>query len=195
MVLYIRVLWLLVSMVASDLVSSPRGQSVIELWFRIENLGRTLMEAYFRMRNIVTDFYILRQRHRQLRAQIRKSIVSYLRQLHLLSQRVAKRSKFTYSASTVHVYARTCVYVCIFLFYKTCICSSYTLYWHQSQTRRNFKYHRVRPQWTFSIPNFFQALRSTSLGSRDQRLLLGAMSSIRREVRRCFHATGWNSRE
>jgi len=68
------------------------------------------MEAYFRMRNIVTDFYILRQRHRQLRAQIRKSIVSYLRQLHLLSQRVAKRSKFTYSASTVHVHACMSVY-------------------------------------------------------------------------------------
>lgn len=143
------------------------------------------MGAYFRMRSIVTDFTL---RQRPSRAQIRKSIVSFLRQLHLLLQRVVKHATLAHSAQCVHVRA-SCKFIS-FHFHPDARCS------FSLAPGANVVYHhlrkRIRPTVVFDRLSFkyIYLLRVEKLD-----VLLGAMSSIRRGVRRCLHATGWGSRE
>ena len=140
---------------------------------------------------------ILRQR-RPSRVQIHKSIVSFLWQLHLLSQRVAKRLKIylfinlcTYTHTHTHIY----IYVHAYIF----ILHMVILYASLASKPNSLKFqtppHPVYARNGRFRPNFFQAPIYFSTRVKRLDVLLGTMSSIRREVRRCFDATGWSSRE
>ena len=103
---------------------------------------------------------ILRQR-RPSRVQIHKSIVSFLRQLHLLSQHIAKHLKiylFINLCTHTHTHTYTYVRVCLFFF----ILHMFILYALLASKPKSLKFQtppRVRPQWTFST----EFLSSTDL--------------------------------